>query len=230
MSAVYTARVDAAELEGALSPADGPLPAELACLSPLAVPTRRLDFALGRTAAHRAIRALGHPVVPVLVGPGRAPVWPPALIGSISHAGGTAVAAVAWRRDVAALGVDLEVIRPLAPGTVDIIADPAERAWIGQDIARAIWLFSAKESIFKALYPLHGAIFDFDAVHLDPCCPPPTEALARPLFTVTLRQPLGPYVAGARLTVSGASIHIGGAPAVYTSIAVEADLASVWTG
>lgn len=210
------------------------MPEELVCLSPHALPVRRRDFCLGRTAAHRALRALGHPVVPIPIGPGRAPLWPPGVVGSISHAGGSAVAAVARGgagdargpgdlRGVAALGLDLEVIRPLEAGVASLIADTAERAWIGGDAARLILLFSAKESIFKALYPLHGAFFDFDAVHLDPLSPLP-EAQApgahrqRPVFAATLRQPIGPYPAGARLTVTGVALTVGGTAAVLTMV------------
>lgn len=199
------------------------LPEEAACLPARAMPARRRDFWLGRVAGRRALQALGHPATPLLIGAGRAPVWPPGVVGSISHAGGEAVAAAAWSREVAALGLDLEVIRPLDAGVAGLIADPAEQAWIGGDPARLIRLFSAKESIFKALYPLHGAFFDFDAVHLDPAQTDPRgdPSGLRPAFIATLQKPLDPYRAGVALEVLAAALTVGGEAAVLTMVVLE---------
>lgn len=160
-------------------------PEELACISPKAVPVRQRDFRLGRSAAHQALRALGHLAVPIRVGPHSSPLWPPGIIGSISHAGGYAIALAARQTDHAFLGVDVEVRRESCdPGLVAMVADPTEQQWIGNDPDRFITLFSAKESIFKALYPSYGNYFDFNAVHLQP----------HPQgFMATLCQTLGPH-------------------------------------
>jgi 4'-phosphopantetheinyl transferase EntD len=121
---------------------------------------RRSQFASGRTCARQALAALGLPPVPILVGVRRQPLWPSEAVGSITHCPGYVAAAVARRADVASVGIDVEVHEPL-PGTVlDHIARPEERAWMeraeadGQSVCWDRLLFSAKESIYKAWFPL----------------------------------------------------------------------------
>lgn len=177
---------------GATGP-EAPHPDELAGLPAASNALRRTTFALGRTAARRAMKAIGLAQEPVLAGPDRAPVWPPGLIGSITHTNALAAAAVAPARQAGGLGLDLEPAE--GDGSLDmarLVAGPAERAWIDGSPARLICLFSAKEAIYKAFYPRHRAFFDFDAVHLDP----------RPGgFVATLMVPLADWSAGSRFHV-----------------------------
>jgi 4'-phosphopantetheinyl transferase EntD len=143
------------------------LPEEALDLSPRAVEKRRQDFQNGRLAAGRCLLELGEPRTPIRSGSDRAPVWPPGILGSITHSGGMALAAAARRSDWSAIGLDLEHlsgVRRLA--IADRIADPTERAWIGTSRRRLMAVFSAKEAIFKALYPAHQAWFGFEAVTL----------------------------------------------------------------
>ncbi|MEV4420566.1 hypothetical protein AB0L40_11415 [Patulibacter sp. NPDC049589] len=53
-----------------------------------AVETRRREFVTGRACAHRALAALGVPVVPIMSGPNREPLWPEGVVGSITHGSG----------------------------------------------------------------------------------------------------------------------------------------------
>jgi 4'-phosphopantetheinyl transferase EntD len=137
-------------------------------------PKRRLDFVLGRAAARRALDAVGFPVVsPVLKGEHREPLWPVGIVGSISHSGGYGVAAVAWQQDVPALGLDIQQIEDrYTDELIARFADPDEFDWVRSDPARrterATKLFSAKESVFKALYPLGRVWFAFDVCHVTP--------------------------------------------------------------
>lgn len=146
---------------------DVALPEELAALRAGAHAQRTRDFALGRIAAHRAMAAIGAAVAPVLTHADRSPIWPAGLLGSITHAGGLAAAAVARASDCEGLGVDIERLgRPRWQDLVRRVADEHERAWIADDEARFIALFSAKESIYKAFRPLAGRTFGFAAVTL----------------------------------------------------------------
>lgn len=64
-----------------------------------------------------------------------------------------------------ALGIDAEENRPLPAGVLDMVATAEERAWLteaGEDVAWDRLLFSAKESVFKAWYPLTGRWLGFD--------------------------------------------------------------------
>lgn len=131
--------------------------------------SRRADFQNGRLAAGRCLVALGLERTPIRSGSDRAPVWPAGIIGSITHSGGVALAAAAHRHAWGAIGLDLEHVsgvRRLAIATR--IADATEQAWIGESRARLAAVFSAKEAIFKALYPRFGAWFGFEAVSLRP--------------------------------------------------------------
>ena len=74
----------AVAVEDPAASAEGMFDAEARAVA-RAVPARRAEFAAGRRAAHRAMERLGVPAAPVAMGSDRAPVWPPGVIGSISH-------------------------------------------------------------------------------------------------------------------------------------------------
>lgn len=164
---------------------DGPLwPGEHL---PGALPRRRVEFAAGRAAARRALADLGLPPAPIPMRHDRAPDWPAGLAGSITHAGGLALAAVL--RAPATIGIDLEPDADLPADTLDTILTPGERAACTPRDARAV--FSAKEAFFKAQYPRTGAMIGFDAV---------TVALSGRGFRVTLATDLPGLPAGTVLT------------------------------
>jgi 4'-phosphopantetheinyl transferase EntD len=158
--------VEAVELRAGAEP-DALLPAESAALGEVR-DRRRRDFAAGRHCARRALARVGVPPQPILSGPDREPRWPDGLVGSITHCDGYAAAAVARRADVAALGIDAEPHDALPDGVLRLVAGEAERSWIASADAGTCWdrvLFSAKESVFKAWFPLAGRWLGFrDAV------------------------------------------------------------------
>lgn len=146
-----------------------PHPDELSCLSPVARPARRRDFALGRLAARRAVRALGYPSTPILLRPDGLPCWPQGLVGSITHSSGVAAAVVAPVECTAGVGLDVESMSRVRDHAVSrLIADSDEQRWINGRVERLIAVFSAKESVYKALYASHGASVGFHQVHLTP--------------------------------------------------------------
>ncbi len=137
-------------------------PEEQASL-PAAVPARLAEFAAGRQAVRRAMAALGHEGVPVPMGRDRAPIWPPGLSGSISHAGGMAAAVL---RSGPPLGLDLEADEPLDSGLWPIICSEPELGVLpATDRGLAVrHVFAAKEAVYKAQFPLTGRVIGFDAV------------------------------------------------------------------
>ncbi len=147
---------------------------------------RARDHLAGRLAASRALRALtGH--APTI---GRdadgAPLWPQGVVGAISHSGGRAVALVGRSTDHAGLGVDLERVAS-RKDIAALILSQDEMARLGQ-APGALMLtlaFSAKESLFKALYPRVGHVFGFDAAEL--------LFVAEGTGLLRLRKPLGPW-------------------------------------
>lgn len=143
------------------------LPDEVAALG--RVPQARMwEFAAGRTCARRAMRALGLPTAPVLIGAHREPVWPRGIVGSITHCPGYCAAAVALERDLAAVGIDAEPHEALPAGVLEAISAPAERAALeALPSGPVCWdrvLFSAKESVYKAWFALTRTWLDFTDV------------------------------------------------------------------
>lgn len=144
------------------------LPEEEAAMA-RAVPKRRAEFAAGRKAARQAMTQLGLPRVAIPMGADRAPVWPCGVTGSISHAGGLALAVVAGTGAVRSVGVDLERDVPLDPWLVAEVCRPEERAGLSPEAqaAQATRLFSAKEAAYKAHYPLLRRVYGFYGLSVD---------------------------------------------------------------
>lgn len=123
-----------------------------------AVASRRREVTISRTCARRALAGLGYAEVPVGRGPKREPVWPEGVVGSITHRAEYCAAAVASTLDFLAVGIDAEPNGQLPSGVFDRVSTPAERAALARLPDSGVhWdrlLFSAKESVYKAWFPL----------------------------------------------------------------------------
>ncbi|WP_433393227.1 4'-phosphopantetheinyl transferase family protein [Micromonospora sp. KLBMP9576] len=150
-----------------------------------------------RHCARRALATLGLPAVPILSGQRGAPLWPDGVVGSMTHCAGYRAAVLGRRTAFVTLGVDAEPHAPLPDGVLDAIALPAERERLARLAAAqpaVCWdrlLFSAKESVYKAWFPLTRRWLDFSEADIvvDP---------AAGLFHATLLVP-GPVLDGTRL-------------------------------
>jgi len=125
-----------------------------------AVERRRREFVTSRACARAALGRLGLPAQAIPRGEHGAPRWPSGIVGSITHCDGYRACAVGHTADVATLGVDAEPNQPLPEGLLPDIALPRERVWL-RDFATVApevhWdrlLFSIKESVYKAWFPL----------------------------------------------------------------------------
>ena len=135
-----------------------------------AIPKRRIEFAAGRSAARAAMEEIGLPSVAIPQGGDRAPIWPTGLSGSIAHCDTCCVSIVALKEHHQTLGVDIEPATPLDPDLVAVVCTPAERIWLAGEPdpgLAAKMIFSAKEAVYKAQYPLTGKVIGFDAVTLE---------------------------------------------------------------
>jgi 4'-phosphopantetheinyl transferase EntD len=125
-----------------------------------AVGKRRREFGSARNRAREALSRLGVPPTPILPGERGAPQWPDGVVGSITHCAGYRAAVVARARDLLTVGIDAEPGGVLPDGVLNHVSLPAERAMLGELSAAApgvSWerlLFSAKESVYKAWFPL----------------------------------------------------------------------------
>jgi 4'-phosphopantetheinyl transferase EntD len=164
-----------------------------------AVARRRMEFATARACARAALARLGEPQVPILRGPRGAPQWPAGVTGSITHCDGYRAAAVARTSHAVALGLDAEPNETLpdgVPGTIALEEERAQIAGLAANEPGICWdrlLFCAKESVYKAWFPLTRRWLDFKAAHI-------TIDPADGTFTAALLVP-GPLVAGSPLRV-----------------------------
>ena len=136
---------------------------------------RKQQFIMGRNAARKALTELCSSDILYATSPLKRLEsglvdWPAGILGSISHSNDFAIAVVCNEKSYRGLGIDLELHREINPGVHKKIALLSEL-----QIASSInsvnksdffAIFSAKESIFKAIYPNIKQKFGFLAVEL----------------------------------------------------------------
>ncbi|MCX4723215.1 4'-phosphopantetheinyl transferase [Streptomyces sp. NBC_01306] len=149
------------------APVESLFPAEAEIVA-RAVPVRRHEYATVRVCAREALGRLGIPPAPLLPGASGEPLWPAGIVGSMTHCRGYRAAAVARSTDVTTIGLDAEPNQPLpSTGVLDHVARPEEQRLLARlaekrpDVCWDRLLFSAKESIYKAWFPLAGRWLDF---------------------------------------------------------------------
>ncbi|MFF4986564.1 4'-phosphopantetheinyl transferase [Streptosporangium saharense] len=132
-----------------------------------AVGKRRREFTTARHCARQALGSLGLPPVPILPGERGAPTWPGGVAGAITHCAGYRAAAVSL--EALTVGIDAEPHEPLPQGVLGAVSLEAERKELQQLDGDVHWdrlLFSAKESVYKAWYPLALRWLDFEEAHV----------------------------------------------------------------
>lgn len=172
-------------------------PAEEAVIAN-AVDKRRREFSTARACARAALAKLGLPPVPIVPGLRGAPQWPPGVVGSITHCAGYRASAVARDHEVVTIGVDAEPHDRLPDRVLEAVASRGEQAGLAAlaairpDVCWDRLLFSAKESVYKAWFPLTRRWLGFEeaCVDFDP---------VRGTFTARLLVD-GPVVNGVLLT------------------------------
>jgi 4'-phosphopantetheinyl transferase EntD len=147
-------------------------PAEEAVIAN-AVDKRRREFTTARACARAALAKLGLPPAPIVPGLRGAPQWPPGVVGSITHCAGYRASAVARDHDVVTIGLDAEPHDKLPDGVLGAVASGGEQAGLAALAAArpgVYWdrlLFSAKESVYKAWFPLTHRWLGFEEAHVD---------------------------------------------------------------
>lgn len=137
-----------------------------------AVAKRQGEYLAGRVAAKLVLEALSSPILQVGSGEDRAPIWPEGVLGSISHSKGVAMAMATSTQECAGIGVDLEHFmsakqeQELQTHILGELDKPMFEKLAAQLQCPLTLVFSAKESIFKALYPSVKRFFGFEAAAL----------------------------------------------------------------
>lgn len=136
-----------------------------------AVPKRRAEYLAGRFLASQLLKDKGvH--AQLGIGKHRCPVWPQGVVGSITHTDTLAFCVLAKTSDLYGVGIDAEpvmlqnVIDTVKQNVIDVTES---RIISASDLELRLaftLVYSAKESLFKALYPTVMAYFDFDAARL----------------------------------------------------------------
>jgi len=136
---------------------------------------RRAEYIAGRICAKKSIERLD--IISSFVGINcdRSPCWPENIVGSITHNNSRAIAIVASIDTYSNLGVDIESIitKDIRKLISQDIIDDKEHLVIKSPVLKHLseeafvtLVFSAKESIFKALYCDVGCFFGFEVVKL----------------------------------------------------------------
>lgn len=156
-----------------------------------ALPKRQAEFLAGRALARLALLQSGATQTHIPIGPDRAPVWPPGFSGSLSHARGHAACLV--RQGPALVGVDVETLLQgnALRAVRQLSCTASDRALIDAagwpEGALETLVFSAKETLFKLLYPVVRRHFGFAAARL---VAPPEAGLITLALTETLHPDL----------------------------------------
>ncbi len=143
-----------------------------------AVCKRRAEYLAGRAMARAALSAFRKDPAQITIGPNREPIWPKGIAGSITHTNQRCAAMVS-NQSGALVGIDIEDVAhesvldsifhlTLLPDETHLIRNqgvlpPADLATL---------VFSAKETLYKALFPAVRQFFGFDYAALDAA---PTE-------------------------------------------------------
>ncbi|MEX0276197.1 MAG: 4'-phosphopantetheinyl transferase [Ruegeria sp.] len=137
-----------------------------------AVVKRRAEFLAGRSLAQAALTVLGKVPEPVSIGPNREPVWPKGIVGSITHSKGRCAVCLSDRIELL-IGLDIEDVAggPALDSIFHVALSSDEADLIRQQSVMpqetlATLVFSAKETLFKALFPAVGRFFGFDYAEL----------------------------------------------------------------
>ena len=204
---VYQCLVD---LEGASAPETSFPDIHIDAALDGAVLKRRLQYAAGRHCALAALRRLGVDVASVPRATDGLPVWPAGVTGSISHCDDLACAVVVRTAQARAAGLDVErvVSRRRAARVGPLVVDRDEllaaRA-AGLDEALGVTLlFSAKETLFKCLFPVVRQWFGYSAARIRPNEDGSFDA--RLTAALSDRLPAGTVLSG-RWTVSAGRVY-----------------------
>ncbi|MFD4673963.1 4'-phosphopantetheinyl transferase [Lentzea sp. NPDC058450] len=132
------------------------------------VPKRRFEFSTVRACAREAMASLDVAPAAILPGPKREPLWPSGVVGSLTHCAGYRAAALARAEDYSTIGIDAEPHKPAPDGVLGAIAIPSElrrMPGLKADDPKICWdrlLFSAKESTYKAWFPVTNRWLGFE--------------------------------------------------------------------
>ena len=162
---------------------------EVAASLRLASWTRKSEFAAGRLAAKKALASFGIAAETIPQCHTGLPVWPGGSVGSISHSSTHACAVAAHASSYRSLGIDIEPESSVSRlnGLRTLFLTEAESSLTTLE---AFIAFSAKESLFKMIFPLARQFFGFEAAVV--------KGFDDQTVTLTLNESIGSFSKGSR--------------------------------
>jgi 4'-phosphopantetheinyl transferase EntD len=135
-------------------------------------PRREAEFRAGRACAREALSRIGIDGWPLIPATTREPQWPDDVVGSITHSGAYCAAAVARGHHCAGIGIDVEATGRVGDELAPAVCSRDELAALDKhgSSGRAELLtliFSAKESVFKAIFPRQRLFLEFSDVEIE---------------------------------------------------------------
>jgi 4'-phosphopantetheinyl transferase EntD len=145
--------------------------AEYLALHPMR-PRREAEFRSGRACAREALSRIGIDGWALIPATTREPQWPAEVVGSITHSGAYCAASVVRGHHCAGIGIDVEATGRVGDELAAAVCSRNELAALdkrgSRDRAELLTLiFSAKESVFKAVFPRQRLFLEFDDVEID---------------------------------------------------------------
>ncbi|MBP9680342.1 MAG: 4'-phosphopantetheinyl transferase superfamily protein [Bacteriovorax sp.] len=128
-------------------------------------PERRKEFLLGRYCAYKAYeKLLGQELISLISQSDRSPKWPYGVVGSISHNHNLVCCGISTSEKLIGLGVDIEQLGRTKPemGRYIRTKEDLDEHEYFDEISLLTFIFSAKESLYKALYPEVKKFFGFE--------------------------------------------------------------------
>ena len=174
-----------------------------------AIDKRKREFATGRHLAKQALAHFGVHHVELVNHQDRAPIWPEPVYGSISHCDTRAIVAVTPKH-IGTVGIDIEHRAELKRDlwkTVFLASEIAELDEFESSIRgrMALVLFSAKEALYKAQYPLTQTYMGFHELEVRLTC----TSSAQGQLTCIFQNDVGPdHVRFAKHQVVTGSFHL----------------------
>jgi 4'-phosphopantetheinyl transferase EntD len=149
-----------------------------------AVEARRTQYAAARHLARALLSELGYGRPALLNRDDRSPIWPYGVVGSITHTEHWCGVAMAEASQVRGVGIDAETVgRMDAPVATRVLTARERRAVERLDLPRendasghaqspspmdwATLLFSAKEAVYKCIFPTVQRFVGFEEVEID---------------------------------------------------------------
>jgi len=143
---------------------------ELPLLSDRAVEKRKNEFYAGRWCAAQAIYQKSRCYLTPKINVDRSPLWPVGIVGSISHSKDKAISVVTSSDKYVGLGIDIqdEISIGEQVDISDLILSAGEAKLCRSLTTYKAFevFFSAKESIYKALYPSCRDLFEHKDVEI----------------------------------------------------------------